>query len=49
MGSFGSFYKGDKKKPKRNKDVNTNSLNSPMNETPTFVMPDIIEKKREEK
>jgi len=42
MGSFGGFYKGDKKKKK--KDTN----DKPMNTTsaPVFTLPKLIEKKK---
>lgn len=43
MGSFGGFYKGEKKKQKQNKkkggDMSTSSA-------PVFVMPKMFEKKR---
>ncbi len=42
MGSFGGFYKGEKKKSKKDKDKKSGlvSVNSP-----TFVLPEIISKK----
>lgn len=45
MGSFGSFYKGDKKKKKQSKkgDASTTSSNRPV-----FVAPKIIEKKKKD-
>jgi hypothetical protein len=42
MGSFGGFYKGDKKKPKQNK--KQGSMNS--SNAPVFVMPGMVEKKK---
>lgn len=41
MGSFGGFYKGDKKKQKQKikKDISVNSSNKPL-----FVMPKMHEK-----
>jgi len=43
MGSFGGFYKGDKKKQKKdnkdNKSMNTSSA-------PVFELPKLIEKKK---
>lgn len=41
MGSFGGFYKGDKKKPKKGKEANLPSFGAP-----TLVMPEIITKKK---
>jgi len=42
MGGFGGFYKGEKKKQKKGKDNNKSiSLDSP-----AFVLPDIITKKK---
>ena len=44
MGSFGGFYKGEKKKPKKDKDVrNTISGTSPV-----FQMPEIVSKKKKD-
>jgi len=40
MGSFGGYYKGDKKKPK--KDRQTREVGS----TPVFTMPELIPKKK---
>lgn len=45
MGSFGSFYKGDKKKPKQ-KDKKGNSPT--FSAKPVFVLPKMVEKKRKE-
>lgn len=43
MGSFGGFYKGDKKKPKQNKkkDIGMSAANKPV-----FVLPKMHEKKK---
>lgn len=43
MGSFGGFYKGEKKKPKKDKD-SKNSLSA----RETITMPEIIEKKKKD-
>lgn len=45
MGSFGSFYKGDKKKPKQK---NKKGSGSVISNKPVFVMPKMVEKKRKE-
>jgi len=42
MGSFGGFYKGEKKKAKKDKDVKNISGAQPM------VLPEIISKKKKE-
>ena len=42
MGSFGGFYKGEKKKPKKDKSGKPISVNAS-----SFVMPEIIKKKKE--
>jgi hypothetical protein len=43
MGQFGGFYKGDKKKPKKDKDKKIGaSYNAPV-----FTMPEIVSKKKE--
>lgn len=42
MGSFGGFYKGEKKKNKKGKDIKTSFS------TPTLTMPEIISKKKKE-
>ena len=42
MGSFGGFYKGDKKKPKKDKQGNKISVG----DAPVFSMPEIISKKK---
>lgn len=45
MGSFGGFYKGDKKKQKKDKDVkNSNAYGS----APVFTMPELIAKKKKD-
>lgn len=44
MGSFGGFYKGEKKKKKKDS-KNISSMSQGLG-APTFVMPKIIEKKR---
>ncbi|MCL6096101.1 MAG: hypothetical protein M1444_00245 [Patescibacteria group bacterium] len=44
MGSFGGFYKGEKKKPKKDKtgkDIVTSSA-------PSFQMPEIVSKKKKD-
>ncbi len=41
MGSFGGYYKGDKKKPKKDKQAKQ-SFGGPA----VFVMPEIISKKK---
>ncbi len=43
LGSFGGFYKGDKKKPKKDKQAK-----SEMGEAPVFTMPELIEKKKKD-
>lgn len=42
MGSFGGYYKGEKKKQKKGKEVKNISQNAPV-----FVLPEIISKKKE--
>ena len=44
MGSFGGFYKGEKKKPKKDKAVKGSSTGV----YPTFQMPEIISKKKKD-
>lgn len=44
MGSFGGFYKGDKKKPKKDKQVKSSS--GSFGDTSVFTMPEIISKKK---
>ena len=41
MGSFGGFYKGEKKKSKKGKTGAKNPVG-----VPTFVLPEIISKKK---
>jgi hypothetical protein len=45
MGSFGSFYKGDKKKQKKDKKGDAMQTAS---SRPVFVAPKMIEKKKKE-
>lgn len=42
MGGFGGFYKGEKKKSKKDKEVKNISTREPL------VMPKLIEKKRKD-
>ena len=42
MGSFGGFYKGDKKKKKKGSDTAKPQGSS----APVFVMPKLVEKKK---
>jgi hypothetical protein len=44
MGSFGGFYKGEKKKKKQNT-KNISSMSMGMG-APTFEMPKLVEKKK---
>lgn len=44
MPGFGGFYKGEKKKSKKGKEVNKNVISS----APTYVMPEIISKKKKD-
>ena len=41
---FGSFYKGEKKKGKKGKDIKAQSSSSPV-----FVLPEIVSKKKPSK
>ena len=41
MGSFGGFYKGEKKKAKKDKSAKNVSFGSP-----TFTLPEIVGKKK---
>jgi hypothetical protein len=41
MGGYGGFYKGEKKKPKKDKEAKGS-----YNEAPVFNMPEIISKKK---
>lgn len=43
MPGFGSFYKGEKKKPKKNKESKQNYSSAP-----TYVMPEVISKKKKD-
>ena len=43
MGSFGGFYKGDKKKPKKESQVKGG-----IGSAPVLTMPEIIEKKKKD-
>lgn len=43
MGSFGGYYKGDKKKPKKDKQSKGIVGNSPV-----FSMPEIVTKKKKD-
>jgi hypothetical protein len=41
MGGYGGFYKGEKKKPKKDQQAKT-----AYGDTPVFTMPEIISKKK---
>jgi hypothetical protein len=43
MGSFGGFYKGDKKKQKKDKQSKVN-----LGDAPVFSMPELISKKKKD-
>ena len=43
MAGFGGYYKGEKKKPKKNKTGVSVSSN-----TPSYVMPELISKKKKD-
>ncbi len=43
MGSFGGFYKGEKKKSKKDGKAKTGGANAPV-----FVMPELISKKKKD-
>lgn len=43
MGSFGGFYKGDKKKPKKDKQAKVG-----LGDAPTFTMPELVSKKKKD-
>lgn len=45
MGSFGGYYKGDKKKAKKDKQVKGSAS---FGSVPTFSMPEIITKKKKD-
>lgn len=44
MGSFGGFYKGEKKKPKKDK----GSKNVSIGGAPVFQMPELVSKKKKD-
>jgi hypothetical protein len=44
MGSFGGFYKGDKKKQKKDKEAKNSSFGS----APVYTMPEIVTKKKKD-
>jgi len=44
MGSFGGFYKGDKKKQKKDKDIKNVGVGS----APVLTMPKLISKKKKD-
>lgn len=44
MGSFGGFYKGDKKKAKKEKEVKSEGIGN----APVITMPEIIIKKKKD-
>ena len=44
MGSFGGFYKGDKKKQKKDKEVKNNNT---YGSAPVLTMPELIKKKKD--
>jgi hypothetical protein len=46
MGSFGGFYKGDKKKQKKDTQVKNSSFSS--GGAPVLTMPEIIAKKKKD-
>jgi hypothetical protein len=45
MGSFGGFYKGDKKKQKKEKQVKNNNA---FGSAPVFTMPEVIGRKKKD-
>ncbi len=47
MGSFGGFYKGEKKKKRKDSKTNISSFGGGMG-APTFSMPKLIEKKKKQ-
>ena len=47
MGSFGGFYKGEKKKKKKDSNKNISASSVGMG-APVFEMPEIISKKRKD-
>ena len=44
MGSFGGFYKGDKKKAKKEKQAGNNSFST----APVLTMPELVSKKKKD-
>lgn len=42
MAGFGGYFKGEKKKAKKGKEVKGNAYSS----APTYIMPEIVSKKR---
>lgn len=44
MGSFGGYYKGDKKKPKKDKGIGKSVSVNPS----VFVVPELISKKKKD-
>jgi hypothetical protein len=46
MGSFGGFYKGEKKKQKKDKEVK--SVSGSFGSAPTFVVPELVSKKKKD-
>lgn len=47
MGSFGGFYKGDKKKSKKDKQPNSASASGGLG-APVLTMPELITKKKKD-
>lgn len=47
MGSFGGFYKGEKKKKRKNEAKNISSFTGGLG-APTFSLPKLVEKKKKE-
>ena len=43
MGGFGGYYKGDKKKPKKNKQAKGG-----LSDAPIFSLPELISKKKKD-
>ncbi len=46
MGSFGGFYKGEKKKQKKGKEGKNNTISS--SGAPVFTLPELIVKKKKD-
>ena len=44
MPGFGGYYKGEKKKAKKGKEVKGNAFSS----APTYIMPEIVSKKKKD-